>query len=998
LEKLRGDYQKPVTVETRDKNSITISFGGLRHALNLGVPKPHKSLLALHIQEAIRNSTLAGTEPDRQGRPDPATTSTYRTEASIDGNPYQIDIVARDHSDGKRYYDHFVITQKSPKNQQGSSEVVSSSPRPSFDGLSLTIGELDGLVNAKDAPRYSVESLAGDSGRDYSAGQRETFARVGREVVTPTFRERVSAYWQDIGQRLRQGVFDQFAPLKALDEPAYRLARLSRGADGALEAMLLYGRVFLNGGVYDVDAKDGGVVDKLLKPLGREVDDFMWWIAGHRAERLSKEEREHLMTAEDIENLKSLSSGTLDFDYTLQGGPGRGTTTRSRQAAYEDAQRVLNAFNRSVLDVAEQSGLIDGEERKSWESDFYVPFYREAEENERGGRKAFPNVKKGLVRQKAFERLKGGREKLRPDLLANTLLNWSHLLDASARNRAAKASLEAAERAGVATRIEGREKGDVFFRENGKEIHYTVDDPFVMDAVSALEFAGLSGAANRTLGTFKRYLTIGVTANPAFKVRNLIRDSISSIGQSELSYNLMKNLKQGWRASDKDSQTYVSLLAGGGVIRFGTMIEGNSADRVRRLVAKGVDPATIIDSGNKLASFYRKRVEPLIDAYNELGDRSESVNRAALYEQLRKKGLSHAEASFAARDLMDFSMGGTFTAVRFLAQTVPFFNARLQGLYKLGRASRENPRRMGAVVGATALFSLLLLGMYHDDDDWKKREDWDRDTYWWFKFGGVAYRIPKPFEIGAMATLAERSAELLFDKEMDGRRFGRRLYQLLAEQLSMNPTPQLVKPLLDLYANKDSFTGRAIETMDMERRRKADRFNGRTSEVAKLFGQAGALSPVQIDHLIRGYFGWLGTAATTVVDEIARAPEENARPDRRLRDWFLVGNFVETLPAGGSRYVTQMYEQAREVEEAYASWRHYLKTGETEKARALREANREKIARYRRVENLKRAIAALSARERRVETDRALDGGQKRAALERIAQQKDRAARTAFSP
>ena len=71
---------------------------------------------------------------------------------------------------------------------------------------------------------------------------------------------------------------------------------------------------------------------------------------------------------------------------------------------------------------------------------------------------------------------------------------------------------------------------------------------------------------------------------------------------------------------------------------------------------------------------------------------------------------------------------------------------------------------MAVVIGAASLASLALLAAFGDDDDWKKREDWDRDTYWWFKFGGIAYRIPKPFEIGAAATLVERTAELIFDK------------------------------------------------------------------------------------------------------------------------------------------------------------------------------------------------------------------------------------------
>ena len=39
---------------------------------------------------------------------------------------------------------------------------------------------------------------------------------------------------------------------------------------------------------------------------------------------------------------------------------------------------------------------------------------------------------------------------------------------------------------------------------------------------------------------------------------------------------------------------------------------------------------------------------------------------------------------------------------RFLTQVVPFMNARIQGLYKLGRAAKEDPARFAAVIGDLA--------------------------------------------------------------------------------------------------------------------------------------------------------------------------------------------------------------------------------------------------------------------------------------------------------
>lgn len=216
-----------------------------------------------------------------------------------------------------------------------------------------------------------------------------------------------------------------------------------------------------------------------------------------------------------------------------------------------------------------------------------------------------------------------------------------------------------------------------------------------------------------------------------------------------------------------------------------------------------------------------------------MGDRTENINRAALYDRLIKKGHSHADASFMARDLMDFSMGGSAPIVRFLTQSVPFLNARMQGLYKLGRAAKEDPRRFATVAMAVSVASLGLLAAYADDEDWKRREDWDRDSYWWFKVGDTAFRIPKPFEVGAIGTLAERTAEAMFSDEMDSQRFMERISHMVSQTFAFDPIPQAVKPLLDIYSNKDSFTGRAIESQADQRLRPQDRYNEKTSEVAR---------------------------------------------------------------------------------------------------------------------------------------------------------------------
>ena len=896
---------------------------------------------------------------------------------------------------------------------QGNPNISKSTPR--FYSASEKGSMREKLAEGQ--PLFSRQRIVGESKRDYTPEQRAFFENTGRTVTEPTLKERVKELRKDFALKMTQGMVDPFASIKKLDFKSYILARMSKGTVGALEAMLRYGKVSLNKGVYDSDMS-GGFLDRVGIPLQGELEDFLWWIAANRAERLSKEDRENLFTATDIQAGKTLSSGTTEYDYTMQHGADAGKVTRDRTKIYRDSLKTFDEFNKNALDMAEQQGLIDPESRALWEHEFYVPFYRIAEEDGsfKGG-----NIKDGLVRQKAFERLKGGSEKLNSDLLANTMQNWSHLLEAGAKNAAAASSLKAAEKVGAATLASSNTPDAVWYmgpvtrtipkgqtyEEGGVEkisdgtaeitstekIYYTVSDPYILASLSAINYTGMKGPVMDAMSSFKHALTVGVTASPYYKVKNLMRDSVQAVATSPLSYNIAKNLVEGYQASDRKSQTYVSALASGGLIRFGNMLEGNEASRTRMLIDRGVDKSTILDSDQKVKAVFNK-FKQAFDAYNEVGARGEEMNRAALYKQLIVKGIGHDEASFMARDLMDFSLQGTFQTVRFLTQVVPFMNARLQGLYKLGKAANEDPKRFSAVLGATALLSVGLLLAYKDDDDWKKREDWDRNNNWWFKFGGVAFRIPKPFEIGAISTLAERGLEFFISKEMTGRRLGKNVSDIILDNLSMNPIAQFAKPLLDIYANKDSFTGRPIESMGMERLKSDYRFNSHSSMLARGVSTAGNavsgavnkefLSPVQIDHLVRGYFGWLGTFVVGATDMVLRPLTGQATQPASDMWKVASGNMVSSLPTDQSRYVTQMYEQAKVLEQAYATWRQLQKDRKPEEAREFLEANREKLTRYKQVEGVKRNEAKFNEMIRMVERSSSLDAEQKAARISNI--------------
>ena len=803
-------------------------------------------------------------------------------------------------------------------------------------------------------------------------------------------------------KKAQQGIFDQFAPLMELGEREYVLARLSKSSDAPLESLLLYGKPFMNdAGAVDVRTEKGGLI-AVLQQLQGEHDRFFAWIAGNRASKLKAQGRENLFTDSDISALKSLNQGKM------QDG-------KSRAILYEAVRAQFNGYSKSVLDIAEKSGIINREDRSVWESDFYVPFYRVMEDE---GIKGPKNVS-GLVNQYAFKKLKGGTEDLN-DLMQNTLRNWSHLLSASLKNQAAAAAVKTAEKAGIATPVSGKQKGAVTILEDGKEKHFAVDDPFIMDAITSLEWAGWNNPAMKWMTRAKHYLTLGVTISPTFKIRNLMRDQMAAVGLNPISYNIMNNLADGWKGTDKESEQYAKMLTGGGLMRFGTFLEDDRAEHAKRLIQDGVKASTILDSRSKV----RAAVDSAIDWWQEVGDRSENITRAAIYkqryEQSIKAGMSddeaHLMASFAARDSMDFSLQGQWGSVRFLTQLVPFMNARLQGLYKLGRdgimpsgrmlapqifgdrheGDKAKAMRFGAVTGTVALASIALMLAYRDDDDWKNREEWDRDTYWFFKIGDTAYRIPKPFEIGAIGTIAERGLETILngmDKE-SRKLFIERLGTMITQTFSMNPVPQLVKPWVDIYANTDSFTGRPIETQGMERLSKAERIGQNTSATAQALGKVTSLvgmSPVQIDFLVDAYFSWLGTHAVMIADfavhPLMGLPD---KPSRRWPDDYLViGDFAKDLPARQSKYITKFYEQSKEVQQAMADIRYYQGLGNTVKARELMDENKDKVRMYQMYSHAGKQLADINKRIKIVQA-RKMDADAKRDEIDRLTQNKIR--------
>lgn len=863
--------------------------------------------------------------------------------------------------------------------------------RPTTTGEVLMQEELPSAVKTAKAavqkalqpkPSKNVVGLPAD----LQAGLDKVFGPHKKQTIVDKIEGAKDRFWQ----RLAQGIADQYRTIKEYSEEAYIMARMSKTIDGALEGLMFHGEVFNDGGALNVKPGSKGMLE-ILKPLGNEVENYMRWVALNREVQLVASERNPSIDPELVRRRHELVQGTLN------GKP--------RAEVYAGVLKEMNKLNSSVLKVALDTGLIDKDGYDRFSRDiFYIPFYKAMEDGDVSGAKTAA----GLTRQEFSKMLKGGEREF-SDLMENTLRNWSHILSASMKNQAAKASLDAAEKVNAAERLEKNEKGAVRVMEDGQPVYYAVTDPLLLDAITSIGYMGPKSKILDVARDFKNLLQFGVTMSPAFKIRNLIRDSVSAMAISDLKKNPVANVIEGMNLTDKNNPYYISALAGGGIFNFGSAYEGQQAKLIKRLLDMGVEDKHILDSPDKI----KNALKIAWGKYQELGNKSEAANRMALYKQMRDKGMSHLEATYYARDLLDFSMQGSFPAFRLLTQVVPFLNARIQGLYKLGRdginptvrviyntatgkpiegSDKVRAQSFTIVTAAVGLASIAMYAAFKDDDEFKKRDDWDRDNFWWFRLPGMdyAFRIPKPFEIGAFGTLVERTLDQIYDQGAEGKDFVKALERMATDTFAFN-LPQAIKPLVDIYANRDSFTGSPIESAGMERLSKAERMTDSTSPLAKALGGVAnvflpekmELSPVQTEYMIKGYLGWMGAQASWLSHYAVLPFKEGTKPDNKWTDTLSAG-FVRTLPATQARYVNAFYENSKEIGQAYADMRHYASLGDSKKVEEIIAEKGDKIAMAKFYDKTAKQMSGVRKAIQAITEDKTMDGAQKRVEIDRL--------------
>jgi diguanylate cyclase (GGDEF)-like protein len=448
-------------------------------------------------------------------------------------------------------------------------------------------------------------------------------------------------------------------------------------------------------------------------------------------------------------------------------------------------------------------------------------------------------------------------------------------------------------------------KGNVdFYMDQGRKYHFEIMDPALMDS---LRFMGPKGTnlVLQIVGGFSATLRRGVVAWPTFQTKNFVRDSLNAwLLSTKVKVPAVRAAAQILRRMSNDPAFQEMVVNGGG---FANRSQGFEV--ARHLISNPTE---------------------LLTRYDRFMGRFENANRLAEYKLNRKAGKGPRHSALLSREIStDFAMRGSHEVARFLAVSVPFLNARMQGNYRLKRQMDYGTMAASFAIRGAAYMaaSLALYSLNKDDDRYEEMPEDIKDLYHPVFTGNGEddyFLIPKPFESGMLfGTIPERFMQ--YTEDQDGEEFVDAMLWIALQAFSLDMTPQVFQPLMDIERNK-TFTGAPIIPFYLENVEPSEQFTWYTSETAKAAARAMGVSPMKLEHMIRGYFGTMGTYALAASDAMIRAATDDYMNEygefpSRGETWRenivvkgLIDWSVNEGPPRRTKYVSDLYDMVREAE------------------------------------------------------------------------------------
>ena len=512
--------------------------------------------------------------------------------------------------------------------------------------------------------------------------------------------------------------------------------------------------------------------------------------------------------------------------------------------------------------------------------------------------------------------------------------------------------------------------------------------------VQSLEGASLALPGFMKLGGVAAdLLRAGVTRTPLYIIRKLLREPMAASFTGGL-----------------ESNTFSSIIKAGA--EFVRMSRGTS-DAQTKLIEKGLiqsnifagDMSDMKKMALQLASGKDQNVfEKVFAATDRYAMRADAATLALVLKNAEANGLSEVEADMMTMESMNFYKRGLSPTLQYASRLIPFFNAQIQGLNVLIKAARGNmPFEEQQEIKRKFFNNALLLtatGIVYamameDDETFRNARPRDKYSNFFLPIPGVdePLKLPIPFEAGYFYSLAVAAVDAM-RAETDGKAQWTALKDLFLGSVpgySSMGMPQIVKPALEVWTNKNFLTGGPVESLRLQGYSTEERYLATTTELAKQLSKAvPILSPIQIEHIVRGYLGVLPLVAAAGANGLFEREGKGEKPEARASDMPLLGSAFQKKYGGGDSDV--VYREAKEAMDAKTTFNKMLKEGRREEAAEYRDNNRTELALAAAAGQYRQLVGRINEDVRRTQERNDLNAQEKRLRLDALDKAKQQAA------
>ena len=529
---------------------------------------------------------------------------------------------------------------------------------------------------------------------------------------------------------------------------------------------------------------------------------------------------------------------------------------------------------------------------------------------------------------------------------------------------------------------------------NGERVYVEYSDTLLA--------AGMKGPMSPLIETsfFANMATLfrqTITANPVFQTYQVVNDAIGSA--------LYSGVKHPFHLAGRVLKSFPEIIANP---------NAPILQQMRKAGVTGGYGLTAQEITGKLRRKYNIESEGPIRksaAYIEdLATYSDLAQRKALFEQVLLEtggvrqpdgtiaGGNQVQAVNSALNIINWQRRGASPAIRLITHTVPFANAYLQGMDILANVAqgkfitpmeKTKARNLFLLTGAKIYVLNLLYTMAVAGDDEYEQMD-DREKF-------RSYMLPGGFKVpvrGELALLLKLIPEGLYNvvtkdgtvNEVDARRIRQAITGSLGEAFfSPNLFPQVFKPTIEVMTNHNFFTGGDIVNPGYRNKETNKQFNENTSELAKLIGHADIISPLSVDHWIKGTTGTAGSLFLYMIDSLANQFYDTKRPETNISRIPVLSAIM--YGRNGRSQLTQFYDLADMSLRVTTTLGGYLREGDRKGYLDYREKNKKLIQAKSRINSMKKRVKAIRTRRNRVINDDKMTAKAKGIKLEALSKQ-----------